>query len=822
MYLTTTSNEITDRERNNAKLARKAGADCIVLLEHDGTLPLKKGSSIALFGTGARHTIKGGTGSGNVVSCRSWINIDEGLLNGGYKLTTTDYLDEYDKIYDQGVIDYDKFVKDTVASGVLHEWTVKAENPFMHPAGPELTSEVIAKYKADACIYVISRISGEGSDRKVEEGDYMLSSSEASDIEALAKEYGNIIVILNVGSVIDISKLRQIKGVGTVLLMGQLGCTGGDALCDVISGDVTPSAKLVDTWAKDYFDFPSSKDFSHNNGNVDDEYYTEGIYVGYRYFDSFGIDKAYCFGYGLSYTSFEINTVGATVNGTEISVKVCVKNVGDYSGKEVVQLYVKKPDSSIKKAKRELCGFAKTPLLAKGEQCELDIVFDMKDITSFDEVSGAYVVEKGDYTIYVGNSLDDAKAKVKVALDETVVLTKCSGFFASDVNLLEISNDNIYSDEFAEFSLSVTASDFTPVTISYTDKNELYVDESEKVLTAQDVIDGKCTAKELVAQLSVEEMSLLCVGITRHNGGIVGEFAKLVPGAAGETSSVCLENRGLRPLVMADGPAGVSIYQTFESEGQIYYHFTTAIPIGWNLAMSWDVELLKSLGKMAGEEMKEYKVDLWLAPALNIHRNPLCGRNFEYYSEDPFITGKMAAAITDGVQSLDGIGTTIKHFAANNLEDNRYFSNSHVSERALREIYLKGFEICVKESHPKALMTSYNLLNGIHTANHRGLVTNVLRDEWGYKGLVMTDWSTAENKPSLTASHAPIYPIASAVGCIAAGNDLIMPGCHENFADIYKSVEENVEIDGFIITLADLQATTLNVVNCIIDSMKAD
>jgi len=822
MYLTTTSKEISEREKKNAMLSRKAGAECIVLLENDGTLPLKKGSSIALFGTGARHTIKGGTGSGNVVSCRSWVNVDEGLLNGGYKLTTTEYLDEYDRIYDQAVIDYENFVKNEIAKGILHDWTVRAENPFMHPNGVEITSEIVEKYKADACIFVVSRISGEGSDRRAEEGDYELSSFELSQIEVLAKAYGNLIIVLNVGSVINLSKLENIDGIGSVLLMGQLGCKGGDSLCDVISGDVTPSGKLVDTWAKDYYDYPSSKDFSHNNGDIDDEYYTEGIYVGYRYFDSFGIDTKYCFGYGLSYTSFDIQTLGASVNKTEVTVKVKVKNTGNCSGKEVVQLYIKKPASFISKAKRELCGFAKTPLLSAGEECELDVKFDMKNVSTFDDIDISYVVEKGDYIIYVGNSLDASIAKVKVTLDDKVTLMKCSSFFASDVTLSEISNDNVYGDENTDFAVEVHALDFETVTVSYTDKNDVFVNQHDEELSAKDIIDGKCSAEEFVAQLSVAEMSELCVGITRHSVGIIGQFAKLVPGAAGETSSICYETRGLRPMIMADGPAGVSIYQSFEEDGKTYYHFTTAIPIGWNLAMSWDTELLTELGKMAGEEMKEYRVDIWLAPALNIHRNPLCGRNFEYFSEDPFITGKMASAITLGVQSIPGIGTTIKHFAANNLEDNRYFNNSHVSERALREIYLKGFEMCVKESKPKAVMTSYNLLNGVHTANHRGLVTNVLRDEWGYDGLVMTDWSTAENKPSLTASHTPIYPISSAAGCIAAGNDLIMPGCHENCADILKAVEENVEMDGFKITLADLQATTLNIVKCIIDSMKAD
>jgi beta-glucosidase len=247
-----------------------------------------------------------------------------------------------------------------------------------------------------------------------------------------------------------------------------------------------------------------------------------------------------------------------------------------------------------------------------------------------------------------------------------------------------------------------------------------------------------------------------------------------------------------------------------------YYQYCTAIPIGWSLAMSWNMDLLEKAGDMIGSEMELFHIDLWLAPAMNIHRNPLCGRNFEYFSEDPLVTGKAAAAITNGVQKHKGKGTTIKHLAGNSQEDNRYFTNSHVSERALREIYLKGFEIAVKESKPISIMSSYNLINGEHTANSYELTQSICRDEWGFDGLVMTDWCTSIDFPEQFCMHEGIYPISASTGCIYSGNDLQMPGCRQNVDDIVEAVKSGKELDGYKITLADLQQATLNMINTVL------
>ncbi|MDE6320593.1 MAG: beta-glucosidase, partial [Lachnospiraceae bacterium] len=357
--------------------------------------------------------------------------------------------------------------------------------------------------------------------------------------------------------------------------------------------------------------------------------------------------------------------------------------------------------------------------------------------------------------------------------------------------------------------------------------------------TAADVKAGRCTVEELTAQLTVEEMADLCVGTLRAGGSIVGNASYSVPGAAGDSSSIIKESRGVKNMILADGPAGLRLQPVFKTdkEGKIlpggsvlgdiiepfspeyndensdtYYQYCTAIPIGWALAQSWNMELLKEIGSMVGREMEEFGVDLWLAPALNIHRNPLCGRNFEYYSEDPLVSGKAAAAITQGVQAHPGKGTTIKHFAANNQEDNRYFTNAHVSERAIREIYLKGFEIAVKDSRPLSIMSSYNLLNGIHTANNFELIQFVARDEWGFQGFVMTDWFTSQHQPALTGNEKVIYPISASTGCVYAGNDVQMPGCQKNVDDIVQAVRTGETIDGYKLTLADLQFNAANVI----------
>ena len=687
------------------------------------------------------------------------------------------------------------------------------ENPFEEPEQPEITEADVKE--ADAAIYVISRNSGEGKDRRAEKGDYYLSDRELQNIRFMTEHYKNCIVLLNVGGVIDLTSLKAIEGVQAIMLVGQTGNMGGYAVADVLTAKTIPSGKLTDTWARSYEDYPSSATFSHRDGNLDDEYYSDGIYVGYRYFDTFGVMPLYCFGYGKSYTEFEMKTINVTADEKQVQVEVEVTNIGDkYPGKEVVQVYYSAPDGIMEKPTQELAGFAKTKLLAPGEKDVVTITFSTTDMGSFDAYDAAWVMEEGEYTIRVGNSSRNTEAVAVIDLDEQVTTLQLKRLMRDTIAVRELHHMiPIFDIEFdfgvpaIPFRIMLQAENFKKELVEYEVMRRTLMDKrKDEVLTLEDVKAGNATLDELTAQLTVEEMAELCVGTERRNGdgNVIGSASSCVPGAAGDTTSSLLETRKVPNLIQADGPAGLRLETP-----------CTAIPIATTLAQSWDMDLIHRMGELVGEEMKQLHVDLWLAPGMNIHRNPLCGRNFEYYSEDPVLTGLCAATETKGVQSQKGKGTTIKHFAGNNQEDNRMFTNAHISERALREIYLKGFEIAVKTAQPYAIMTSYNLINGVHSANNYDMLQNIARDEWGFEGLVMTDWYTSQDTTEMgMVSPSGKYSHSSSVQCIKAGNDLQMPGCQQNVDDIVEAVNEGKEI-----TKADLQRCAKHILSVALKTM---
>ena len=843
--------EIEEREILHANISRELAGECMVLLENDGVLPLKE-RKVALYGNGARATIKGGTGSGDV-NTRNNVNIEQGFQNAGIEVTTTSWLDRQEQKTNQAKADYVQWMKDEAARKHTSEFTVMFDHPYKEPACEKITEKDMEQTDTDIAVYVIARNSGEGADRFDEEGDYRLYAEELENIRLIAKAYEKTVIVLNIGGVMDLTELKAISGVNAILLMSQLGNLGGDALLDVLTGKVTPSGKTTDTWAKNYIDYPSSAKFSHNE-SVHDEMYEDGIYVGYRYFDSFDVQPQYCFGYGKSYTDFDIEAGKIRVENKEILIPVKVKNTGKtYAGKEVVQVYYSAIGGAIEKPYQELAAYRKTRLLAPGESEEFTIKYTMEQMASYSEKEAAWILEKGEYVIRVGNSSAETKVAGVIEVGEDVVTLKTKNLFALDVTLEEIHPDAAKLEKkkqetgCGKESVIFDTADITPKTVIYQGTREEYHTDKTEKITMQDVLLGKAAVEELTAQLSIEELAEFCVGTLRADSGeIVGNASYTVPGAAGDTSSVCKESRGIKNMILADGPAGLRLQPHFktkkdgtllpggevigdaytpfasdinEDETDDYYQYCTAIPIGWALAQSWNTELVEKAGDMVGSEMEQFHVDLWLAPAMNIHRNPLCGRNFEYYSEDPLVSGKTAAAMTKGVQKHKGKGTTIKHFAVNNQEDNRYFVNAHVSERALREIYLKGFEIAVRESQPMSIMTSYNLLNGIHTANSHDLIQGMARDEWGFEGTVMTDWFTSQNMPMITGKFKPIYPISASTGCIYAGNDIQMPGCQKNVDDIVKAVTTGEAIDGFKITKADLQYNAANVIRVVAKTM---
>ncbi len=850
------SKEVEQREIDHMNISRELAGECMVLLENDGALPLKETGKIALFGNGVRRTVKGGTGSGDVNS-RSIVNVEEGFKNAGFTVTSGSWLDKQGEMLDKSKGEYLEWVKAEAKKSSRSEFIIQFDHPYSAPAPVLITEEDCKEADTDVAVYVIARNSGEGSDRYNREGDYLLFAEEKKNLEMVAAHFKKTIVILNIGGVMELSGVKAIPGINAILLMGQLGNIGGDALADVVTGKVNPSGKTVDTWAKNYMDYPSSAKFSHN-GSVHDEEYEDGIYVGYRYFDSFGVEPEYCFGFGRSYTDFSLQIDGAEAAGDRVQVRATVQNTGSvYAGKEVVQIYYSAPQGRMDKPYQELAAYHKTSLLKPGESEAMILTFAIKEMASYSEADAAWVLEKGDYVIRVGSSAGNTEVAAVLTLAEEVKTQIGKNLFPLDIQLKEIKPDTTAAKTAYEknseglgrvYHGSIQSSCIKAEHMVYQGKREEYKTDREKKLTVQDIKNGDCTVEELVAQLTVEEMADMCVGTLRAGeGNVVGNASYTVPGAAGDTSSILKGSRGIKNMILADGPAGLRLQPHFKTtkEGKLlpggsvmgdsfepfdpdinedevdnYYQYCTAIPIGWSLAQSWNTELAEWAGDMIGAEMEQFGVDLWLAPAMNIHRNPLCWRNFEYYSEDPLVSGKIAAAITIGVQKHKGKGTTIKHFAVNNQEDNRYFVNAHVSERALREIYLKGFEIAVKESQPLSIMTSYNLLNGIHTANSYDLLQAMARDEWGFDGTVMTDWFTSQDMPEITGKFQPRYPISSSVGCIYAGNDIQMPGCRKNVDDIVEAVKTGREMDGFRITLADLQFNTANIIRVVLKTMR--
>ncbi len=781
---------VTERESRNRKLAREAAAEGMVLLKNEGILPLGKGQKAALYGNGAVHLVKGGTGSGDVNE-REVVTIEQGLLDAGVVLVNREALLRAVEEYTAEKCAWRDRVLDKMGKGKTGSdmgfFGVLAENPFREPECNAIVPEAVTA--ADVVIYVISRVAGEGRDRFCEAGDYYLSEKEESELSELARYSENIVVLINAGGQIDLTAILANRSVKGLVSISQAGMETGNAVADVLTGAVTPSGKLTGTWTRRYEDFPSSATFSHNNGDVESERYEEGIYVGYRYFDSFGVEVQYPFGYGLSYTQFEVTCGAVSCDGSSVCVPVTVTNTGaDYAGKEVVQVYAAPPQSGMKKEFRRLTGFAKTKLLAPGESQNMTITFPAKSMASYQESTSSWIVEKGEYAILVGNSSASAGVAGVLRVEADAVIARVSSVCPLRQELAELTRpDDVIERLTEEWRRQAQRKGIVPVLFA--------PEEERRAEYPADPLDGM--AAEIAERLTEDEMTALLMGeITKGQDNLkedeLVETGIYVPGAAGETTCALEERHGVPAIAMADGPAGLRLMRSYDvdrasgkiySQGLIaaleggffaqkhvhenadtYYMYATGIPVGTLLAQTWNPELLERVGAMIGGEMQEFGIAWWLAPGMNIHRNPLCGRNFEYFSEDPVVSGVMAAAITRGVQSVPGVGTTIKHFACNNQEDNRMGSDSIVSERALREIYLRGFEIAVKTAQPMCIMTSYNLINGVHTANSRDLNTVVAREEWNFRGIIMTDWTTT------TAGGSSPH------GCMLAGNDLIMPG----------------------------------------------
>ncbi len=777
------------------KQLRELAPECMVLLKKNQDLPLEKPETIALYGSGARRTMKGGTGSGDV-NIREFLSIEQALEAGGFSVSTKTWLDAYDEIK---VKAHESFVEEIKQQA--SEKKIPAFFAGMGAVMPEPEYNLPLDGEGGTAIYVLARVSGEGGDRKDIPGDFRLTDTEIRDILALNRKYNKFLFVLNVGGVLDLSDVMEVEN---ILLISQLGMVTGEAFVDVLLGKANPSGKLSSTWAK-ISEFNQIEEFGH----PDDTRYTEGIYVGYRYFNTVKKNPLFPFGYGKSFTEFQIQCVDFFVLRDFIHVDIAVTNLGTYTGKEVVQLYYSAPRGVIERPCQELLAFQKTSEIRPEEQERLQILIPISKMACYDENKGAWVVEPGSYTISAGTDSGNTFVCGKVDIPDLIIVEKVKQIDGTVASRKQKSGIGRINN--------------STVDLDY---------------------------------LTDEQLVQICVGKYKEAAGmesIIGNAASAVAGAAGETADI-LREKGFGALIMADGPAGLrlsSVYRLqqdgavgygmgsmamymdfFENdikqmlqkklaeadaaftEENTYYQYCSAIPIGTALAQSWNEELVRACGALVAEEMKLFGVHLWLAPALNIHRSPLCGRNFEYYSEDPYLSGKLAAAMVQGVQSHPGCGVTIKHFACNNQETNRFHSNSIVGERALREIYLKGFEIAVKEAKPYALMTSYNLLNGVHTCNRRDLLNDILRDEWGFEGIVMTDWL-------VTGSgffHDTKYPSASAAGCIYAGNDLIMPGSKKDEDEILAALKGEDKL--YPITIEEVRSCAERII-CVMNKLTA-
>ncbi len=762
-------------------------AECTVLLKKDGRFPISAPGKIAAYGSGVRKTVKGGTGSGEVNS-RFFVTVEQGLKDAGFTLTTASWLDAYDQIYVEA---RKAFVNDIKKKA--RELHTQAVFLGMGAVMPEPNYHLPLDAEGDTAIYVLSRTSGEGNDRVAIPGDYLLSETEKRDILALNEKYDNFMLVLNVGGPVDLSPVQEVKN---ILVLSQLGVETGAVLADILLGKAYPSGKLTATWAKAE-NYPDVGNF----GDINDSFYKEGIYVGYRWFDAAKRELLYPFGFGLGYAEFAVSEETVSVSGDTVTVSALVQNVGDLPGKETVQVYLSCPQGKLDKPVKELAGFAKTMELAPGAKEPLTVSFHMADFASYDQESASYILEHGHYIVRCGTSSSDTKAVAALALGETVTVRQV---------------ENLLCDPgFADWKPQITEE---PIDIPV-----IALDAASFTTESVDYQEEEALAPE-VSGMTGEELCLMNIGAFNPKGGIlsvIGNASMTVAGAAGESTGLFRE-RGIPSMVMADGPAGLRISaQYYEDKKGVHSYgaaipetvlefmpkllqmitgntaklpkgatlkdqYCTAIPIGTAVALSWNVDFAQACGDMIGSELERFGVHLWLAPALNIHRTAMCGRNFEYYSEDPVISGMFAAALTKGIQSHPGRGVTIKHYCANNQETNRYFTNSVVSERAMREIYLKGFQLCIREASPKAVMTSYNLLNGVHTSESRALCTGILRREFGFEGVCMTDWLAT----GLAPAKGSIYTVPDPAKIAAAGGDLYMPGSKFDYKKMLKGLHE--------------------------------
>lgn len=781
-------------DKEHITLSKDAAKEGMVLLKNEQhVLPLQTGAKVALFGKATFDYVKGGGGSGDVTVAYTR-NLYEGIKALKGKISVYEELADF----------YRENVKEQYKAGRVPGMTIE----------PQVPQELLQKAKAytDTAVISICRFSGEGWDRKsivetenkniwaseeemarrsaeiFEDGDFYLTHAEQEMVNAVKQNFARVIVVMNVGGMVDTSWFHDDAQIQSVLMAWQGGMEGGLATAELLAGEGNPCGKLSDTFARELNDYPSTYNFHESEKYVE---YTDDIYVGYRYFETIPGAKEkvnYPFGFGLSYTQFTLGESQISIEGDQIRCMVSVTNTGAMAGKEVVQAYYGAPQGRLGKAARVLCAFAKTRLLQPGETQLMTLCWKIADMASYDDCGkvckSAYVLEQGEYKFYIGTSVRDAVENATVyTVAKDIVTQQLTSRLAPTSLTKRMLADGTYEELETTEPIDTDANELEKMT---TEEMEAFAPKTEgrarwrlwgdKTPDKQhhfliEAAEGKITLEEFMAQLSDEQLAELLGG--QPNTGVANTFG------FGN-----LPDYGVPNIMTADGPAGLRI----SPECGVC---TTAWPCSTLIACTWNPEVAQKVGATGGAEVKENNIAVWLTPAVNIHRSPLCGRNFEYYSEDPYLTGKMASAMVKGIQS-NHVGATVKHFALNNKETNRKNSDSRASERAIREIYLKAFEIIVKEANPWAIMSSYNIVNGRRTSENHELLTDVLRGEWGFEGAVTTDWWT-------NGEHYKE---------VAAGNDIKMAtGFPERLMEaLHKG----------IITRAELETCAKRVLNLIL------
>jgi len=777
------------------KILKSAQEGIVLLKNEDNALPFSAKDNISIFGRAQFEFYRCGTGSGGSVHVPYITNLTDSLCevsqSKGFEVNL-----ELAELYKD-------FISKNPFDNGGGQWAAEPWSQVDMPLTPAIVDA--AASKSSKAVFIIGRNSGEDRDYKLIKGSWYLKDEEIANLKLVCQKFDDVILVFNTSGIIETNWINSDDFSGkikSVVYAWEGGQESGRACATILAGVVTPSGKLTDTIAYDIKDYPSTK----NYGELQNKY-EEDIYVGYRYFNTFAKDKImYPFGFGLSYTTFKSEVEDSKVNGTSVSVTVKVTNTGNtYNGKEIIQTYCAVPQGKLSKPAVQLCGFAKTPLLEPGKSASVTIDFDLKQLASYDDSGAtgsqfAWVLEEGDYIIYTGTDSLRLTEVTSVSVKEKLIIEQLEQCAAPVLEYKRLkAGKKLASGEYEQAYEAVPLSkvDMAERIKSYLPAELKPVDG--KKIDFDDVKKDRSLLDSFIAQLSVKDLATMVRG-----EGMLSR--KVTPGIAAAYGglSESLHSYKIPVAGCSDGPSGIRMDTGKQA---------SLMPIGTQLACSWNIPLVQELFECEGKELAENQIDALLGPGINIHRNPLNGRNFEYFSEDPFLTGKMAMVQVEGLYK-GGSNGTVKHYALNSQEGHRRFTDSVVSERAIREIYIKPFEMAVKDGYLKSIMTSYNAINGHWAASNYDLVNTILRKQWGYKGLVMTDW-WADMNDCVTGGESSLKDICS---MIKAGNDVYMvvdnDGAEVNvFGDNLEDSIANGKL-----TLGELQYCVKNVLNFILDA----